>query len=823
MIRIGPMLAGASFQVRTERRLEFEALPEGWWAVAAALFVGALCWIVVLLYRREGRGGAVLRLRMVMAAIRCAVLLLLVAIWLEPVMATYLTRWTESHTLILLDDSASMDLRDPYRDPALARRVTSVLGEPADEPIRRADLAERILQRDDARLLAALASRNAVKVYAFSDGLELLETVAADRPNQPAPASDSDSQIADRTTEALHLTAQGPATNAGQAIHRAVQQQGGAPIAGIIMLTDGSFTQPGSAESIADLLGEQQIPLHLIGIGDPAPPRNVRVVQLTAPHNAFEGDPFELTAHLSATGMVGQSIELRLFERPVDGTGDPQLVGQQTITIQTDGPLPPQVFERRRDTIGRWAYHVEVPPAPYESITDDNRKQITVNVIDSRARILLVAGNASWDYRYLSRLLERDDAFDVSCWLQTADPRAARDGNTIIDRLPSTPESLLAYDAVILLDPDPDELSRSWCELVSRLVSQHGGGLLYAAARIHTPGLVHDPRLGPLVKLWPVTVDPEADLILNRIGHYQRQAFEVTVPDDALGHPVMRQHDDSAANRLDWQGIGDIYWHYPVLRQKPVANVLLRHGDARMANAYGAHVLAATQFVGAGRTAFLAFDGSWRWRRYGEDFFNGFWIRLIRYLVEGKLLGTNNRGQILTDADTYQLGDTVSITARLYDPQFNPLQASEVSLSVSGGALQHKLLLQPVADQPGLFSGRFVPDRTGSYELELEIPTPGRARPVVIRRGIGVARPNIEMANPRMNRAALVSLASSGPDGHYHEMDEFDDLAESIVDRHESTTIRARPTPLWDSIWMLTLLIALLAGEWTLRKVYRLL
>ena len=104
-------------------------------------------------------------------------------------------------------------------------------------------------------------------------------------------------------------------------------------------------------------------------------------------------------------------------------------------------------------------------------------------------RVLVISGTPSWDYRLLTRLLERDETFDVSNWLQSADAGAVRDGNTMIDHLPCLAEELFAYDAVILMDPNASELDGEWCRLIDTFVVEHGGGVLLAAGRAHTPAL----------------------------------------------------------------------------------------------------------------------------------------------------------------------------------------------------------------------------------------------------------------------------------------------------------------------------------------------
>jgi hypothetical protein len=92
-----------------------------------------------------------------------------------------------------------------------------------------------------------------------------------------------------------------------------------------------------------------------------------------------------------------------------------------------------------------------------------------------------------------------------------------------------------------------------------------------------------------------------------------------------------------------------------------------------------------------------------------------------------------------------------------------------------------------------------------------------------VRREIQVSRPNVEILRPQMNRAGLVSLAAAVENGRYYEIDQANEIPPAIRDRHETTTVRSRPNPLWDTWWMLTVLVGLLSVEWAGRKWSRLL
>ncbi len=827
------MLADAVGRVEEQLRFEFLALPEGWLALGGILLLAGLIWMVIWMYRHEGRAGASMRRRMILGGVRATVMVVLAVIWLEPVMARYLHRWIDSYTLVLVDTSASMDLTDTYRDDVAATRTARVLEIETMEPTRRADVVARVLEQNDKAFLTELAKNNRVKLYTFDETPQLQYTLRAASEKKVGRASPDMLVGPPEGGQSPPYPSQGAATNIERAVRRAVEAQGGAPIAAVIVLSDGGFNSGAGAEATARLAADRKIPVYTVGIGDPSPPRNIRITDVLAPADVLQKDPFAITARLATLGAAGQRVRVNLRERRDGQDGDGRIIDGRDLFIETDGIAGPITFELRRRRLGRYVYTVEAPVLNFESVADDNAKQVTVNVIDARVRVLLVAGHPSWEYRFVSRLLERDETFNVSCWLVSADRAAVRDGNTFIDHLPLTVEELFAYDAVILLDPAPAELSPDWCARVDKLVTEHGGGLLFAAARPHTPTFARDPAVRELLDLLPVTFDPEADLILNRIGHYQTRSFPLVVPPASAGHAILRLDDDPIVSRLSWQGIGDIYWHYPVLRQKPVATVLMRHSDPRMQNSYGAHVLAAVQFVGAGRTAFLAFDSTWRWRKYGEERFNRFWVQIVRYLVEGKLLGGRQRGMLLTEADEYPLGEAVTVTARLFDAGYEPLTRDQVEARYEVNGDRRDLVLKRRVDQPGWYEGRFVPHRTGTYRISLSPPGPGGTANMVfpdsdpsqswIVREIRVARPNIEIIAPQMDRQALMALARQSDGGQYFEVDETMLIPPLIPDRHEVTTTKSRPIVLWDRWWTLALLVSLLAVEWGVRKWSRLL
>lgn len=826
-----------------ERRLEFARLPEHWGALLSIVVLVAVLYAVVWFYRREARAGVSRRARVLMAALRCAVVLVLAMVWIQPVLATYIHRRIESYTLVLLDGSASMKLSDRYRDAQQGRRVREFLAggsampsgaeapapSAADAPIGRDVVLAHLLQRSHAAWLRSLADRNRVVVWQFGDEPHRLgalvpppETAGGERPPQDGWAAPDGSAATSAPALPTDLPAS-PVTDLGRTLRQAVGEVGGAPIAGIVVVSDGGLNAGESPDVVARFARARSIPIYTIGIGDPSPPQNVRVGEVIAPANAFVRDPFSITVHLVAEGLADTTLTVELLEAEPDSE---RVIETQTVAVGADGRVAPVVFRRQSDEARNVTYRVRVVPLPVEAITDDNSKTFSVRVLESRMRVLLIAGGPRWDYRYLTRLLDRDKSVNVSCWLQSADVESVREGNTVITEFPRKPEQLYEYDVIVLFDPSPVDFTADWCELADRIVSEGGAGLLYVAGRQYTSRFVVDPRCHGVVEMLPVTTDPESEIILNQLGHFQSQPWPIQVPTDALDNPVVALGENPAETAEAWRRLGGVYWHYPVRRAKPLATVLMEHSNPRMHNSYGPHVLLATQFYGAGRTGYLGFDSTWRWRRYGDVYFNRFWVQLLRHLMEGKLLGGSRRGIILTDRDSFALGEPVFISARVLSPTRAPLEAPEITATVTPEeGPPSTITLTAERDRPGWFRGRLVPTRVGRVQIQIELPpAPGTAAETVSH-ALQIVQPNLEILRPQMDRVRLETLADNSAGGQYVEVDDADRLATMIADRNASMVVSGVPIILWDRYkWFVAAgLVGLLTIEWILRKRARLL
>ncbi len=805
--------------------------PSSWVAVVAVVLAAGLVYFVWWLYKRETvacpRG-----VRLLLAGLRIALVLVLALVLMGPALAVSIRRSIQPYVLLLLDDSLSMGIRDHYRGPA-AERVAEVTGrEPADveaRPPTRADIVDALLRRGDGRFGRGLQARGQVRVLSFSDRLTVRDVLGFDSEALAAEddAGPTDAEPMPKGPPIPPLQPTGTSTALGRAVRDALKALAGNPVAGVILVSDGQNTGGLDPAVAADFAKAQGVPVMTVGVGDPRDLQNLRLADVWAPETVFRGDPFVVEARVEAEGIDEGTVDLEFVRRRVGSAPGPAeaaetVLERRAVPLEADTGQAAASFRHEPTAEGRFVYTVRALAAPNELLTSDNEKSTTVRVVGAKARVLLIAGSPTWDFRVVRTLFIRDKTIDVSCWLQSLDPDMRQDGNTVIERLPSKAKDLFEYDVVIMVDPDPSEFGEPWIDLLKRFVGDHAGGLFWVAGPKYSTRFFTSYRTREIRDLLPVRLGDMPDRDVRWLGRPYTQAWRMRFTPDGAEHPLLQFGTDPQAGRLVAQALPGVYWSYPAAAAKPGAATLVEHGDPRLKVRDDWRPLLVAGRYGPGRVLYMGFDGSWRWRRLGERYFDRFWVQAVRYLVEGRLMGGKRRGRIATDRDVYPVGSRIGITARLYDAAFEPLTDPLVPAVVRGRppAPPVEVELRLMANRPGHYEGAVIARDVGVTEIEVALHGVGGGKPIRVTKQVTVEPPRVEFQDPRLNRALLADVADRSG-GRYYEIDEVDRIAGDLPDRHETVVVRQPPRTLWDTWRLLALAVLLLTVEWAVRKRYR--
>jgi hypothetical protein len=609
-------------------------------------------------------------------------------------------------------------------------------------------------------------------------------------------------------------------------------------LAAVVLLTDGQHTlrDTGGDElkQVARQAAQRGAPLLVVGVGDPTPPRNLAVTALYVDKRVWQGDPFEIQAKLQAQGLETDRVEVTLTEQRLDKENKPdgpeEVKDRQNVTLEHGSGT--YKFAHKVASPGRRRYVVRAAQLPGESSKEDNVSQPRdTDVVDS-ARVLLISGGPSWEYRHLMRLLKREKTLTVSGWLQSMDLDRDQDGTPgkIIRRLPRTDAEFAEYSVVIMLDPNPDGLDESWLKMLHKFVGDDSGGLLFMAGPKYTGQFLSQPRTKLIRTLLPIELGDVKRLEVQQMLDPSSRRWQLGVVPSSADKPILKFSEDLASSTARWQQLPGFYWSLANDGQKQGATVLLERADPVSKWSGIARPLLVTSMYG-GRIAFVGFHGTWRWRRTPDhsDVYEKFWLQTIRYLIEGRKLGGKHRVEIATTKDIYDPGERISITADLKaaNPttgELKPLEMPKVTAMLYAPSKPPEPIeLAADPNVRGRYLATLVARQRGKHTLTIESPAETGTTPPRDQTDFSVVAPSVEMEQSWLNKPLLVELATlSG--GRYFDVGAADQLAEAIPDRKQTVTVPGQTLPLRDSmrIGLLLCLVGLLGVEWGVRKHFKL-
>lgn len=791
-------------------RLDLTALPEGGMALVVAAVAAVIFVVLWMLPRREKQDLSRAR-RVWLTGLRTLVLLALAAMLVEPVLISSHRETLRSHLPIIVDDSESMRFADPYTDDTHATEFATALklqSEKGRSPVDRLRESPRIdlVKTALGPQLKPLGVGRDVFVYD-------LESAAKTGTAGPARTKSLDKIEPKRTVSPL-----------GDALRGALAAHRGRPVAGIVLVSDGRSNAGEDPLRVAEAIARLGIPIYPIAAGGEEGPRNVRVAEIEASPVVFARDPMTLGVVVEARGLRDAEADLILEQRT--NSGDWEQVNSQRIALGEDGVLKRITYRIVPKVIGQFEYRARVEDAGPELTRDDNSATAPVRVVRQQIRVLMIAGEASPEVQFLRNALQRDQQVEFASWLQHSDPGYRQAGDKPITRLPNDAAELGRYDALLLVDPDMRSLGPQWPQMISDFVGKEGGGLIFIPGELYSQQLFEaddsdDASAGRWTKILPVVRDAglfrtEAEV---RLATQTTYALELTP--EGRGDPIFEFNPDPIRNRAILSSLPGMYWSFPVTRARPGATVLARHGDPRMQNQYGRQVLLASQLYGPGRTVFIGFDSSYRWRFLSEDYFDGFWARLIDRVGRNKALGGRFPFLVNLGKSAYRVGDRVNVGVRFTETAA-VAEASGIAAELEvAGQPPEPLVFERAADDPAVLNATFPAERAGAYTLRITPATGADAGAAtrVSTTTFRVEPPRREVDEPSLNRGLLADLArmTGGKVLNVPELSKLD----SIIPMREVTQTIEERDELWDAPLFYAIIILGLTAEWISRKMFR--
>jgi hypothetical protein len=657
--------------------------------------------------------------------------------------------------------------------------------------------------------------------------LPTLHHVASNGSVPGAGVDGSDKAAVDWSAE---LSPQGAETRLGDALDEQLRLYRNAPLAGVVVISDGAQNAGMEPSSAAEVAKEAKVPIYTIGIGSTRPRRNVAVSDLLVPSRAFPGDSVTITGYLQATGYAGRFIDVELLRRGADEAGGAGTSNAtQRVALGADGEIVPVSFEIKPDEPKRYVYQFRVAAPPDDDNPRDNQRESEMDVVDHKTRVLLFASGPTRDYRFLRDQLHRDPTMKVDVLLQTAQPGISQDANDILTNFPATRDDLYQYDCIVAFDPDWTKLDAAQVALVESWVSEEAGGMIVVPGPIHSAKWIRSTEHTKLLDLYPVVFQQRLTLMDD--GHFKGDtAWPIEFDRAGRDARFLWLANTAEESEAAWSSFPGVYGYYAIKGEKPGATVYARVGDPESGVGDQHPAFIASQFYGAGQVLYIGSGEFWRLRAIDTTYFEVLYTKLIRHVSQGRLLRGSSRGALLVDRDRYELGDTVVLRARLSNARHEPLtQDTVVAQVMRPDNMTNPVKLQADAQHPGMYLGQFAAHQEGTYQVVLPVPDSNEEP---FSKYIQVRVPDLERAHPERNEPLLASLAKETGGRYYAQLEdavrgngEVKSLADSIQSRAEMKLLKGAPDPDFAQ-WQMRSLLGVIAGalfiEWIVRRLNRL-
>lgn len=617
--------------------------------------------------------------------------------------------------LVLVDRSGSMNItedgvkRDAQLQSSVDKIATTVENEESNHPRR-------------------------VQWFGFNDSVSPLQQGTDNRPQLP-PASSGPSNI-------------------GDAVETVVADLGGAPLAGVVLLTDGR----GPLDAARRVLRSAGAGVWIVPIGDQSIGSTISIVRTTVPRVAFLEDTIPVSVVLHKADH-DRPTTVSVHVRDEDGA----LLGTTTVTID-DTESTTVVVPVLPDTPGLAHWIVEV-------VTDGRHigtEPVQVDVRDRPLRLLLVEGTPRFLHRFMVPVLTRESTINASILLQSAHPDAAPEGNTPIRRIPETTTELKPFDLIVLGDVDPRSLTESQADAIRDHVLDGAGLLWIPGPKVHGSAWAGSS----LAALLPVPPDAQQSII--------RGVVKRTTEGVELGLP------EPPHLPLEWSlAVEDV---------RPQARALMTTTTTD-GEVWPTLLLLPT---GKGRVGWLGTDDLWRWRRTDQPALGDAVIMAVIRLLARHVAPLEPQLRVLPDPIE---GQHVSIVLE-GDVQGDPPHI-EVDVNDSAGAPLQRVTLHRHGDQ---WRGLWLPARAGTRHLTVDD----------IHLQVEVASQASEDMQLGVDIAGLQALiAETG--GALIDTDGLDTVFEQIPHRARRTSrlVDEGPAGSW-ALWLL--MIGFLTLEWGLRR-----
>ncbi len=559
-------------------------------------------------------------------------------------------------------------------------------------------------------------------------------------------------------------------TNISKPLEYIADSYKGQNLAAIILATDGIYNE-GKNPLYVDL--QSTVPIYTVPMGDTTIRTDLLIKNVLHNRVAYLNDKFIIETDVQAYNSKGARSQLTLYKY----TGSKKTkIDSKSIVIDSDNFFKSYQFELSADQVGNVKYVVEAARINNEVSSANNSRNIYLEVLDARQKILLVSHATHPDIKAIKQIVTNNKNYEIE-----------------IKHGKNAPSTIGKYDIVIMHN------------LPS--VKYPVSGLLNEIEKSKKPVFYvigAETNITSLNSHQDIVKIKGSNKSLNSITPLVKRDFNLfTMSDNLINHlqqyvplkvPFGEYTTQPTAKVLLNQKIGTVDTDYPLLAYSDVNN----------------H-----------KQAILTGEGIWRWRLYEYQEYTDH--KITEELISKTLQFISKKEdkrqyRAYVSKNSFKENENILFDAQLYNENYEAINTPGANLVISNSSGEK--FDYSLSKQNNIYfldAGRF---KEGNYTFTSATQYNGKKLTAYGKFNVQSIIKEQYDITAKHDMLFNLSEESGGKVIYPHDLNQLEEILASSKNMKSIIYQSAQTTPMLNFRWFLGLLILFLALEWILRRYF---
>jgi hypothetical protein len=511
---------------------------------------------------------------------------------------------------------------------------------------------------------------------------------------------------------------------------------------------------------------ESNFPIYTIAIGDTAIRKDIIVSKVNYNRLAYLNNEFPVEIEVNGRLCKGLTTEVLISK-------DNNTIYRKEITFKTNNDFVIIKTHIKAEETGLQRYTVNVSPKKDEVSTVNNTKDVFIDILEGKTKVLLLANAPHPDVSALKQSIQNNINYELETYVVSDFEKNLKEFNLVIlHGLPS-----LKNNITNLLDE----------------IQKENIPVLYLVNQQTYVRLFNEQNAGVNLSTQNVIYN-ESQPLLNK------------------DFTLFSLLDESS---LRFENFPPLISPYGNIQLQPTAVILL---NQKIGSVNTMEPLIVFNQMPDSKSGVILGEGIWRWRMsdYASyENFNAF-DDLINRTVQFLSLKIDKSLFRIFHKTNFEEGENIEFEAELYDDIYELINDPEINITITGSdGTNYPFYFSRTVYSYFLDAGSLPPD---SYSYKAKVQSGDK---LLIESGeFTVSSVGIENINTIANHNMLFKL-SKEKGGEMYFPGQLDQLSEKIKNREDIVSISyvtKKFTEIISLPWILSIILLLLSVEWFLRK-----